>query len=908
MSSRVHHSSTQPWTTKNKVHNTRQLQQQIEKNSARQLVEAMKAQKAAALQEQAAANIPRTSNGNPKSDPSLNNALAVLSPLLGKPPLSGDPLHDVELPRALETVEDEDGDDDSDSGPTTQRSRHAPRRIVLDESWASDRPCKRRMSASRKNARLWQNILSAPPSLPSSSVSTSATASASVSASALPPSSPSPLPSSTLPLPSLQQTSTSSKATGTTMGSRVPSAKRGRPFRRPSERRPAGLPPSFDLLDKPPAGWKHPLGTYGRIQGSSCNSEGIEVIHDSDDRVERSRRVEGDYESQKVMEASATLTSILESKPNQAEDQPCTDGFVASIEKRSRRRRPQTPDSSDSEEDQLTASLLEPWRKSGSLGRSRASTSSRMSPDTAAQQSRQQETSPRELHGYMTGLQGGDTLAKAFQLSIHSEDEPMQSAAEDNGETYLKGDMAMDRRSLSEQRELTATPPKAVDAAPRPQSEDELEKARQRVEELCRSYIIIPEAPSDSSQPEKGEIVEVVMDGHSARDGEDNEIAIMDMDEDSSQSTPGTEVGETAENTLNKDNIETEDDSNTLVMTNNIHISPFERIKALAQRIPPSPSMINRQKFQCHPVCPMQHQWPYPPPTYYPGPIQIPHQGYHVPYGPCVPFYNYRQVPFNGYTEQPYVDTHTPSSWACVPYRREQHATDHQLPEGGECDLRSPTPGRDVAVQSPGHPFGRQSSSESTPRLSSASPSVASPEHCLPTSFVPPPPPGPRPPSWTPPLPPGPRPPSLTPPPPQDPRPSPFVPPLRQSSPPTSAAACPGLQPSLLPHPLQHDPVSPPDKALVMVAPRLSVSPLTTPEPLSRDATAEQSADETVAAPVPPAKFRKLAMREKLMLDQNKIKRIADLSKQMLEKQERLIKLHSVHFPETPLKSRRDKN
>ncbi|KAF9944892.1 hypothetical protein BGZ70_004248 [Mortierella alpina] len=311
----------------------------------------------------------------------------------------------------------------------------------------------------------------------------------------------------------------------------------------------------------------------------------------------------------------------------------------------------------------------------------------------------------------------------------------------------------------------------------------------------------------------------------------------MGMDEDSSQGTPGTEDGGIAELTLKKDNVETEGNYNILVVADTTHTSPFERIKALAQRIPPSPSMINRQRFPCPPVYPMQHIWPYPPPppAYYPGPAQMPHQGYHVPYGPCVPYYDYRQVPFNGYSEyQQYVDTHSPGSWACVPYRREQHATDHSLPGGSERDLHPPTPDRDVAAQSPGQSFERQSSSESTPRLSSASPSMASPEQCLAALFVPP---------------------------------------------------------------------LPPGEPLAVTAPRLSVSPLSTPEPLSHDGTVEKSADKTIASPSPPARFRKPTMKEKFTLDQNKIKRIAEISKQMLEKQERLIRTHNLHYP-TPWKGR----
>ncbi|KAG9321941.1 hypothetical protein KVV02_006913 [Mortierella alpina] len=796
MSTMVRHQSPPPRTTRTSSRNTLQLDQQIE-NSARDLLKALKAKKATPLQDQAAVNTPRRSAGKPKSKPSLDSALAVLLPLLEKSPHAGEALHQVESPMEDTEEEKEDGGD-SDSGPTTRRSRHAPRRIVLDETWACDTPY-RRMSASRKNAKLWENILSpSTSSLPSDTTSISAKASASVVPSVSPSSASLCLSSSPL-LASTPQHSPSRKATGSAMRVRVATAKRGKPFRRQSAQRPSGYPPSFDLLDKPPVGWKHPLGTYGCIKESRCNSDGGE-ISDREVMVERSSRDEGDAGSDAVMESRT-------------------------------RRRIQTPDSSDSEEeDVLTASLLKPWRMSGSLGRSRLSTSSSSSP-ASPELSRQQETSPSILatHGYTAEPVESDILADILQINIISDDESMQSATED-GEPCLEGVMETDKSPSASQNEQVATPLNAMDTAPRPQTENELEKARQKVEALCRSYTIAPEKLSATSQFEGGEVTESAMDRRSNQDDigrEDGEIPDVAMDEDNPQSTPGTEEGEIVENIQEKDNTlgvkETENQCNIRSVAIVGDTSPFERVKAIMQRLPPLPSTIVSPQYPSPPIYPMQQPWQYPPPSYYLGSTAMPGTGYFGPYGPCGPYYNYYQRYLCDYTEQQeYADAHSLSDWTCVPYRQLQEQTNDRLPKSGERGTHT--------VQSPEPPFERPSSSESTPGPSSASPSVASPEGC----------------------------PSL---------------PLKRP---------------------RHDPVTPPSQAPVLTAPRLPISFLTTSEPLSNDdGIVKQSANETVAFISATAKPRKLLMLEKLAADQNKIKRMAKLSKEMLEKQKELIQQSS---------------
>ncbi|KAF9981941.1 hypothetical protein BGZ75_006697 [Mortierella antarctica] len=555
------------------------------------------------------------------------------------------------------------------------------------------------------------------------------------------------------------------------------------------------------------------------------------------------------------------------------------------------RRRIQTPDSCGSEEeDVLTASLLEPWRMSGSLGRSRLSTSSSMSP-ASPELSRQQETSPSNLvtHGYTAALES-DILADILQINIISDDESMQSAAEDGepGEPCLEGVMETGKSPSASQSEQVATPLNAMDTAPRPQTEDELEKARQSVEALCRSYTIVPENLSATSQFEEGEVAESAMNRNSTQDDigrEDGEIADVAMDEDNPQSTPGTEEGEIVENIQEKDNThdvtEAENQCNIRSVANVGDTSPFERVKAIVQRLPPSPSTIVSPHYSSSPIYPMQQPWQYPPPSYYSGPTAMPGTGYFGPCGPYGPYYNYHQRYFCDYTEQQeYADAHSLSNWTCVPYRQIQEQMNDRLPKSGERGTHT--------VQSPEPPFERHSSSESTPGPSSASPSVASPEGCVLPLFVSPLPPGPHPPLFTPPLPPG-R-PLFTPPLPQGPRPSLFVPPLPQGPRPISPSPSPSLQSSLPLKRPHHDLVTPPSQAPVLTAPRLPISFFTASEPLSNDdGIVKQSADKTVALISPPAKPRKLLMLEKLAADQNKIKRMAALSREMLEKQKELI-------------------
>ncbi|KAF9282550.1 hypothetical protein BGZ68_005888 [Mortierella alpina] len=556
------------------------------------------------------------------------------------------------------------------------------------------------------------------------------------------------------------------------------------------------------------------------------------------------------------MDNSVTEAATLKSNYDQAQDQVSMDDNATNVETESRTKRFRTPDSSDSEEDELTASLLAPWRKSGSLSRSRLSTSNSMSPVTHELSCQLDAAKPQ-------------TLTDRFKLSIYSDDESisMQSAAED-GELGLEVAMETDETQPASQSKQDVTFSRDMGTIPELQTEDELEEARQRVEALCRSYTIVSENLASASQLQEEEIVD------------------MDLDKDNPQSALIIEGGKVAEVRTKKDDthgaLETNDQCIIPYLANTADTSPFERVKAIAQKIPPTPSMVVSRKFPSPPVQALQQPWQFPTSAYYSSPTAMPDPGYYVPYGPG---YDSHQHYHCGFTEQQeYADTNSPTNWACVPYRQEQEDANYRLPIGGGRNSHTLTPSTDATVETPEPPFERLSSSESTPGPSSEPSSTASPERCAPPLFVPPLPPGPRPTMFIPPLPPGPRPPLFTPPLPQGPPPL-SVPPLPLAASLTPASPSPSL------HPSHNDTATSLNKSLVLTAPRIPVSPLTTPEPSSSDGTVKQPADKTMASASPPARFRQVLMN-KFTLDQSKIKKMAEISKEMLKKQEQLITLH----------------